>query len=363
MQWLLLIFPLFYATVLAYFRKHLLKDCRHEGTGIVHEAFVSVIIPCRNEEQHLPLILSDLLKQTYPPGLFEVIIVDDNSSDSTLNIASDFKGIRNYCVLTNEGDGKKKAIRTAVGKSAGQLVVTTDADCRLNEGWLAEVASFYTQEKPDLIICPVKLGEKPGMFGRFQALEFLSLQGITAGAALSGHPVLCNGANLAFSKQAYLRNAGNLHDEVPSGDDIFLLHSIRREGGKIRWLGSMEAAVISAQAGNPGTFIKQRKRWLSKWRYYTDTDTIILGIVTFVTNILLIWLLVATLLNSIHILLFIAAFIIKVIPDYLILSHVTTGYRRKPLMKWFLPSMVIYPFYVLIISVLSLFSSPSPRET
>ena len=89
-----------------------------------------MIVACRNEEEKLPLLLDCIARQDYPKELFEVIIVDDNSTDKTFEIASEFAGSTKLIVLNNKGNGKKQAVRTGIEASSGNLIITTDADCR-----------------------------------------------------------------------------------------------------------------------------------------------------------------------------------------------------------------------------------------
>ena len=201
-----------------------------------------------------------------------------------------------------------------------------------------------------MVICPVKLESSKGFFHRFQELEFLSLQGITAGTAVSDDPVMCNGANLAFLKETYLKYAGNLHDELASGDDVFLLHNIKRESGnRIKWLETGAAMVITCASETIHSFIRQRARWISKAGSYSDRSTKILAIVTFVTILLLWFLLAAGICKAEFLLILLVAFILKSVPDLLILSNTTSRYRGKSLMNIFIPAEVIYPLYIITV--------------
>lgn len=349
MQWLLLIIliPYVYLITKIYLN---LKSITPFHAKRDPELFVSVIVACRNEEKSLPLLLSDIAGQSYNPDLFELIIVNDNSSDSTFDVASGFSRIRHIKVLNNNGKGKKKAIRTGVEASAGSKIITTDADCRIGENWLKTIVSFQAEYKPEMIICPVKLEGRKGFFHRFQELEFLSLQGITAGTSAGENPVMCNGANLAFQKETYLENAGYLHHELASGDDVFLLHSIKNYPDKrIMWLESAEATAVTGTSRNIFSFLHQRARWISKAGAYRDKFTKLLAIVTFVTiavQFLLFW---AGLFSSGFLWLFIVYFILKSLPDFLVLSNVAGRYDEKSLLRWFLPSQLVYPFYVIVI--------------
>jgi len=319
------------------------------------EIFVTVIVACKNEEKNLPVLLSDMAGQDYSHELYELIVVDDNSSDSTFKVASGCTGIKNLKVVRNNGHGKKKAIRTGIMASSGTLIITTDADCRVGKKWIKTIASFQAENKPEMVICPVTMESGKGFFHGFQELEFLSLQGITTGTAAAGNPVMCNGANLAFVKEIYLKYANNLHDELVTGDDVFLLHNLKGESGcRIMWLESAKSTVLTKASETLSSFLDQRARWISKTGYYSDSYSKVIAIVTFVTICLQAFLTGAAFFSLTFLLILLAAMTIKSVPDFIVLYNTTGRYERRNLMKWFLPAQVIYPFYILVIVFLSI---------
>ena len=314
--------------------------------------FVSVLIPCYNEQENLPYILSDLAAQHYSNNLFEIIIIDDNSDDNTYNVASSFSTMQNLRIIKNNGYGKKNAIKTGINAAKSDFIITTDADCRIGKEWLSSIMSFSDVVMADLIICPVALMPQKGFFGKFCELEFLSLQGITAGSVFIGGGSMCNGANLAFRKQTWIDNEQNLHPEIASGDDVFLLHSIKKKKkSSAVWLESQKALVTTKIELSVNKFLKQRSRWLSKARVYDDTFTIALGAITFVTVLFQAITLAAAFFYQPFLYLYIMITVLKSIPDYLILNNVTKRYDRLQLMRWFLPSQIIYPFYVIAVTI------------
>lgn len=313
-------------------------------------AFVSVIVACRNEQEDLPRLLKSIEEQDYPRELFEVIIVDDDSKDKTLQKASENGGSVKVNVLHNAGKGKKQAILTGVEASKGELIITTDADCIMGKCWIRTIAAFYEKHGPDMIISPVKLADRRGFFGRFQELEFLSLQGITAGTAVSANGIMCNGANLAFTRKSYLTHLEELHPELATGDDIFFLHSLKKEGhSKILWLESNNAMVTTSPSPTLWSFFRQRKRWISKWKAYRDNYIILTGVVTVVAVILQLSSLFYAFFAKELLYLFLTVFLLKSVPDFLILQNTTGRYGRKSLMAWFIPVQALYPFYVVIV--------------
>jgi poly-beta-1,6-N-acetyl-D-glucosamine synthase len=354
MQWLFLIILIPYIYLLLKIYNNLTK-IKPFQRRFNPDIFVSVIVACHNEEKNLPQLLSDISAQVLSPYLFELIIVDDNSADSTFEIASGFNGIKNLKVIRNAGIGKKKAVRAGVEACKGELIITTDADCRLGINWLETISSFYFENKSDMVICPVDMQGGRGFFHRFQELEFLSLQGVTAGTAMAGDPVMCNGANLAFKKEIYRNHSDNLHEENVSGEDIFLLHSVKKvPGKKIMWLESADATATTSTSEIISRFLRQRARWLSKAGSYSDSYTQVLAIVTFVTISFQLSILIAGFFEPVFLLIFLASLILKSIPDFLILLNTTSRYCKRSLMRWFLPSQIIYPLYILMVTVTAL---------
>jgi poly-beta-1,6-N-acetyl-D-glucosamine synthase len=349
MSWLLLILILPYLILLSKCYRGL-QNLKIFKISTEPSTYVSIIVACRNEEKNLLSLLNSLSAQNYPANLYEVIIINDNSTDKTFDIAEDFKGIKNKLIINNKGKGKKQALRTGIESAKGQLIITTDADCIMGSEWIKTIAAFYECHNPDMIICPVQIKSEKGLFGKFQELEYLSLQGTTAGFANENVPFMCNGANLAFPLKTYFNHSANLHDELNSGDDVFLLHSLKKETKpKIMWLESSRAMVTTEAATSFRQFIMQRCRWISKSPVYSDRFTIILGIVTFVTIVLQMIYYAWYIIDLSIIWILILFLMLKSIPDFLILWNTAKRYESRNLVRWFIPTQLIYPVYVLIV--------------
>jgi hypothetical protein len=117
---------------------------------------------------------------------------------------------------------------------------------------------------------------------------------------------------------------------------------------KIEWLESMDAAVRTASPASSNKFFRQRGRWISKAIAFNDLYTIILGIVTFVTILMMLITSFAALFDYTYLYIYLGILILKSIPDYLILLNTSERYGKKYLMAWFVPAQLFYPFYVLI---------------
>lgn len=359
-RYLLILIP--YVVMLFAIYRHLLK-IRGLSPALSGKIPVSVVVACKNEQANISDLLVNLSKQDYPLSSFEVIVVDDHSTDRTLAAAQCFSYHLDLKIISNAGVGKKHAIKTGVGAAKGDLIITTDADCSMDTGWIRTIVAFFELQKPDLILAPVMLTHSKSFLGKFQELEFLSLQAITAGTALGYNGTMCNGANLAFKKSAYLNNEVNLRFDIATGDDVFLLHSMKAAKEKIVWLESDEATVTTGHAPGLNSFLRQRRRWASKSTAYRDPYSITLGIVTFVTNLLLPVLLIAALFDPGFLKVFFAAILIKSVPDFFLLMNTTGRYKKRNLMWWFLPSQIVYPLYVVTVASFALFSFPSRKGT
>ena len=320
--------------------------------------FVSVIIPCKNEEDSLPILLKSLDSQDYDPNKFEVIVVNDNSCDNTTGAAFSHLSRYELKVISNTGYGKKQAIRSGIKEARGELIVTCDADSTVNPGWLSTIAGFYQDKRAAMIIAPVMLSRGDGFAPWFQELEFISLQAVTAGTANNNNPVMCNGTNLAFTKEAYKPHSNDLRDIIKSGDDMFLMLNIKKNRNlKILWLESEDARVTTKASTTLSSYLSQRARWISKAGSYNDIYTMGLALSTLMAIIMQATLMFMSISDQVYLPPFLTAFFIRSIPDFLLLLTATKRFGATNLLKWFFPAQLVYPFYVLAIIIKSLVGS------
>jgi len=241
---------------------------------------ISVIIPARNEEENIAPCLDSVLRQDYPTDLFEVIVVDDHSTDKTaLKVREAGGGRVRLLALQDHLEAgsrlnayKKKAIETAVGLSTGQLIVTTDADCLVQRNWLRLFACCFESAGPVFIAAPVAYTGETSFLGRFQSLDFMTLQGITGASVYKKFHTMCNGANLAYSRAVFDEVGGFRNiDAIASGDDMLLMHKMYRlYPERITFLKSPEAIVRTLPMPDWRSFFNQRVRWASKADKYDD---------------------------------------------------------------------------------------------
>ncbi|MFP5080608.1 glycosyltransferase family 2 protein [Pedobacter sp. JCM 36344] len=318
---------------------------------------VSIIVAARNEEEIISKTIEDLLKQSYSNGLTEIIIIDDHSTDHTARIISSYadKGVN--LITLNESNAlnsyKKKAIQTAIGQCRGDLIITTDADCRMGADWLATIVAFYEQNSFKMISSPVAYFEEKGVFEMAQSLEFLYLIGLGASTIGNNNPSTCNGANLAYEKKAFYEVGGFTGiDDLASGDDELLLHKMAaRYGNKIGFLKNEEAIVYTHAKPNLAEFIQQRKRWASKSTRYKNKGIIVLGVTVWVFNVSIILNLFAGIFTVLLFKVAIVQLLIKMFLEFLFLIGVTKFARRKKLLILLPLLNIMHIMYIVYIGI------------
>ena len=317
---------------------------------------VSLVIPVRNEEHNIPGLISSIRNQDYPGRLLEVIFVDDHSDDRSFKLISEhISGMENFHITGNDGTGKKMALQTGFEKATGDLIITTDADCHHSSRWISVFAGFYEKYHPKLMAGPVLLESNNNFFQRLQQIEFLSLTASTAGAFGAGHPIMCNGANLAFDRETIEQQEDIMQTQYTSGDDIFLMHRIKQLWpGELYYVKSNETVVTTGGQPDFRSFFQQRIRWASKSRGYKDIDTIITGMVVLLINFLFLWTLAGTFFEPVMFSFFIFLYIIKTLPDLLLVTTVSSFFRTKKNLWLFPLAQLVYPIYVIFTALASL---------
>jgi len=323
----------------------------------ISDILISVIVPCRNEEGHIEALLFSLKNQKFQH--FELLLVNDHSVDATCDyILEALKDFANVRLIDASGFGKKNALREGIMESKGDFIVTTDADCVHPERWLESIAAFQTLYHCDLLILPVKLVGNDSVFFDIQQLEFVSLVASGAGATGAGMPILCNGANLAFPKEIWMRHKDDLHEEEQSGDDIFLLEKVKQERGVIKFLKSEHAFAFAGAADTLGDLFRQRRRWTSKAPAYSDWQLIFTACVIFSISLVELVLFVLSAFDYRYLMLLISVFAVKYVIDSQFLYSVSTFFQLKRV--WFNAFLlsIVYPFYIVAVAVSSLFLKP-----
>jgi cellulose synthase/poly-beta-1,6-N-acetylglucosamine synthase-like glycosyltransferase len=312
--------------------------------------FVSVIIPVRNDSAGLDLLMSDLANQNWPEDKFEIIIVDDHSKKTINNSLSGSESKINIHRLSlgiNE-HGKKAALMKGLNASNSELILTTDADCRVTPFWITEMANFYFSKKVKLVFGSVLYYKSNKLNDWFQGLEYLSLVAAGAGFAGNGHPILCSAASMGFERTSYLEfvKETNSSDSVSGDDVLFMLWLKKKYPGQARFIKSCNSIVETKPAQSFKEFINQRLRWTSKSRYYRDPAIIFTALTVYLESLALLILLIGSFFAGFLIKGFLILFLCKCISDLAVLYIVTGYYRNRYLLKIFIPLEMVYFIYI-----------------
>ncbi len=326
---------------------------------------ISVVIAARNEEKNIRSCLHSVLQQNYSNKLFEVIVVDDHSDDTTASVVEEmmaaYSNLKLIRLNENDKHGKKQALKSGIASSQSQLIITTDADCIVTEKWLSSIASFYEQTKAKMIVGPVQIHNDNSFLEKMQSLELIALVASGAGSLHYNKPVMCNGANLAFEQKVFDEVLGyDGIDGICTGDDVLLMYKIeKKHPDSIRFLKDKNAIVKTLAQANVKSFVNQRKRWASKPIGMLNFSTKYLSVLVFLANLFSIILICSLfycqkmefypLFSKICLILL----GIKCFIDFLLLFLASSFFGKRRLLWYYLPEQFIYMFYVVLVGLMS----------
>jgi cellulose synthase/poly-beta-1,6-N-acetylglucosamine synthase-like glycosyltransferase len=344
---LFFLFMVVYAMLIAYYHKAWNRLPEFVLPEQQASVFISVIISARNEENNINALLQSLHDQQYPKELYEVIIINDHSTDNTWSLLQAYNsGLMQLKIMqlsdhVEERNAiasyKKKAIETGINAAAGELIVTTDADCRFDARWLQTIASFYEANEAKFIAAPVTYYNKSSLLSIFQTLDFLTLQGITAASVYKRFHSMCNGANLAYERSAFFEVDGfNNIDHIASGDDMLLMHKIfKLYPEKVFYLKNRHAIVTTEPAASWKQFFHQRIRWASKADRYDDKRIFWVLLLVYLLNVCFLAGAIASFWKNTWMVMVLLLLLAKVLIEFPFVNSVAIFFGQQRLMKYF----------------------------
>ncbi|MBN1560920.1 glycosyltransferase [candidate division KSB1 bacterium] len=234
--------------------------------------FVSVVVAARNEEENISACLQHLDRQQYPRDKYEVIVVDDHSDDNTYSIAESCKKENVILLSLTDIDGmspKKAALHQGIKASRGDIILTTDADCRTSPTWIATIVKYF-DDKTGAVASWLYVEENEHVLSKLERLDSLALSFIGAAGFGLKMPFMANGANFAYRRQVYDELNGFAGvDAYVSGDDDLLLQKIHASRNwRCAFASDVQCAVVTRPCKTWRGFFQQRFRWASKGRVY-----------------------------------------------------------------------------------------------
>jgi cellulose synthase/poly-beta-1,6-N-acetylglucosamine synthase-like glycosyltransferase len=353
-----IVFLVLYACLIFYYSKGWKSTPEFTPSITTDPLFISVIVAARNEEKSIGRLLEAMAAQTYEAQYFELIIVDDYSTDHTSEIITS-SSIKNLKLTKPQVDihesSKKKAIESGVREASGELIVTTDADCVPGPRWLETISAFYKARGASFIAAPVRYTQDGSILQTYQALDFLTLQGITAASVTLAFHNMCNGANLAYEKKAFSSvNGFEGIDRVATGDDLLLMHKIwKQDPSKVFFLKSKEAIVNTEPMPSWKALMMQRKRWASKSFVYKDYRIIAVLVFVYLLNCLFVVLVALSFFHSFYWWMVAGFWIVKTIIELPFVSSVAKFYGEQRSLRYFFFFQPLHMFFTALTGLVS----------
>lgn len=317
----------------------------------------SIFIPFRNEAENLHSLLKTLINIDYPKTHFEVIFVDDESIDNSVEIINKTLVNSNidYCIIKNKphsNSPKKDAVTKAVSIAKYNWIITTDADCFLPEQWLTSFNQCIQEKNPKMIVAPVTFTSNGSFLDEFQYLDFLSLQGATIGGFGIDKPFLCNGANFVYQKSVFNELNGFENNKyIASGDDVFLLENFVKTYPKdVLYLKTYDAIVATKPEINLTALIQQRVRWAAKSGNYNSWFGKLVALLVLLMNATILDAIILALINWISWNNLLLIFAIKFTVDFILLYRTSTFFKKGFCLKYYLFNALLYAVFTVYVA-------------
>ena len=331
---------------------------------------VSVIIAAHNESENIGQCLNALVQQTYPVELYEIIVIDDRSTDETAEIVAHFQNQHKnlHLLRVNQVPAKmapkKYALSVGIERANGEIILTTDADTLPQTIWIESMVRYF---EPDVGFVagfsPLDLYEKRTILSRFMLIDSLSLAAVSAGSFGLNLPLTCNGRNLAYRRQAFEQVGG--FDKIGhfiSGDDDLLMHLIKNETEwKLTYAFDPQCVVHARPPQNFQQFANQRIRHASKGKHYARKIVLLLSAI-YLYNFLLVLYFVGSIFASQLIWLWLASFSMKGMLDFVLMARFAARYRAINFLTSFPWASLLHPFYITIFGIWGQFGKFSWKD-
>lgn len=314
---IIIVFCIAFVVQLYYYLFFYLRIARYKITKEENKQFpVSIVICAKDEAENLESFLPEILEQDYPD--FEVIVVNDGSTDETSNVLKQFDNkYKNLYVTTipentKSRQGKKLAVTIGVKAAKNELILLTDADCRpTSTHWISSMQNNFT-DKTDLVLAYGGYMQQKGFLNKLIRFDSLFIAMQYLGFALAGKPYMGVGRNLAYRKSVFFKSKGFAsHLKIKSGDDDLFVNKIaNKENTRIEI--SPDSFTRSVPEKKFRSWYYQKKRHLTTGKYYRTKDKILLG-TELLSRILLYILFILGLVYTNFLIFFSAIFFVRLI--------------------------------------------------
>ena len=351
---LLLFFPalftIVYISLLLYFitgARRLYQKPGKKSSEVLSS--ISVIVPLRNEQASVQTTLEALANQDYK-GNWEVICVDDRSTDNTRNLLEKFCSHKENFIVTeinkdlpNVTSPKKRALEKGFSLATGEVIMTTDADCTPPPGWISSMEKNFTKSI-GIVQGPKKISGPSSILTNYQKLEVFGFVSVEAVTFAMGKPMLASAPSLAYRKSLFIQAKGfSGLEHLVSGDDDMLVHKMTQfKEGKVRYNVDSKACVATPPVYSWRALLQQRSRWASNGAHYANKSFIALLSCVFFFYV---WLVVSPFMAYWNIIPWFAFFLpltIKYILEYFFLTQTAIKFKQKRLLRYFIWAALLH---------------------
>lgn len=324
---------------------------------------VSVVVAARNEEKNISQLLLALTNQTYPETHYEIIIADDSSTDRTAEIVKQFSQRFSYIKLCNVQNRdqakspKKNALSQAIALAENDIILLTDADCVVKDGWIEGMVAYFTddvQMVAGFSRTKLRKWEKALPVQRFEFFDIIVIFAAAAGAIRSKKYFSCSGQNIGYCKSAFETVGGfSKIKHLLSGDDVNLMQLFRKQKFKIEFAKNPKTFVYTQPINTWKQLLNQRSRWASNLKFQISLNP------EFFCYLISYPLL---LLASIYLLFsnFQYGFILLVakgVADFIFVSRAFSQFKiEKDRRSYFIFWFFLQPFYIFAVAIFGQFS-------
>ncbi|MFC1714011.1 glycosyltransferase [Candidatus Poribacteria bacterium] len=335
---------------------------KNESQDPANLPFVSVLVAARNEERDIASCLESLVRQEYPTDRYEVIAVNDRSTDETRTIISEYqkkyKTVKCVNIISNSSGltGKQNALNEGLRLCAGEIILNTDADCIAEPLWIRRTVSHFTSQVGLTLgfSTTYKADGSRSLFADLQTLDMLLLMDSAAGAIGINVPTSGLGRNLAYRK-AILNDIDYLRMGYTITEDAALIRAIAKDTNwRINVVYDREASVSTIAEEGLRQFLSQRLRWFVGGQCTRAWPQIPLHII-FAFHLSLAIFFPLMFFMRPFVVTTLSAILVKAILDFSRCWRVCKEFRRIDLMKLFIPYEIFLISYSIIIGIGSTF--------
>ncbi|MFM8949321.1 MAG: glycosyltransferase, partial [Bacteroidota bacterium] len=278
------------------------------------------------------------------------IISDDFSDDDTAEFAEKKLSLGKFeyrivKAAALDAQGKKHALWRAIAAAKGDIILTTDADCRLSTHWVASMVVKFHNPAINMVAGMVAIHNGKGLLSKFERMDQLVLSAVGAASITTEAPLLCSGANLAFRKSAFERVGGYSYGiNDPSGDDTYLMFQL---GTSVAFNKDKDSLVLTEPMGSIRGILNQRIRWASKMSGYGKPDITLMGAFISLVNLVPLLLLVLCMIDFLPFWFFLVWLLLKFALDMILLKPIASFYKQSNALAISPLYALVYPFYTL----------------